>query len=44
LKKYASCCSLIDIKEIENERKLFEVVASIDALTDIANRLKLTQV
>ncbi len=32
--------SLTDITEIENERKLFEVAASTDALTGIANRLK----
>ena len=32
--------SLTDITEIENERRLFEVAASTDALTGIANRLK----
>ncbi len=32
--------SFTDITEIENERKLFEVAASTDALTGIANRLK----
>lgn len=32
--------SLTDITEIESERKLFEVAASTDALTGIANRLK----
>ncbi len=32
--------SLTDITEIENERKSFEIAASTDALTGIANRLK----
>ncbi len=32
--------SFTDITELENERKLFEVAASTDALTGIANRLK----
>jgi diguanylate cyclase (GGDEF)-like protein len=36
--------SLSNITELENERKLFEKVASTDALTGIANRLKFNSI